>query len=216
MATGIQFRDLTSAELERLQGALEPVQLSRVAAHGVGLRLKDHFQDLERDRPNKMGWPRQHFWSGARQAISEQYSGARVTLSITKPGVALHYFGGVVRPIIAEMLTIPAVAEAYGKRARERGDLILTKRENPKTGKLQLCLVKAEQSAAILGPRSKKTGKRRFKKSTATGGEVIYWLARKVTIKPDKTVLPTDDQLETAAGEAVESTLQRIQGRRGR
>jgi len=193
---------------------LEPVQLSRVAAHGVGLRLKDHFQDLEQSRPNKMGWRRQHFWSGARQSINEQSSGTKVTLSITKPGIALHYFGGVVRPVIAEMLTIPAVEEAYGKRARERNDLQFAKRVNPKTGRLQSCLIQAEQTKVILGPRSKKTGKRRYKRDETKGGTVIYWLAKKVTIKRDPSVLPTDAEMEKAAAEAVEKTLARIEGRR--
>lgn len=215
MATAITLKDLATRDLQRVEGVLNADQLARVGGRGVANRLQDHFQDLEQNRPNKKGWRRQHHWAGARKSIHTQYGTGKVTVIITKPGIALLFFGGVVRPLIKRMLTIPAVEAAYGKRAGEWSDLVLDRRVNPETGKLQLCLVQAEQSPVILGPRSKKTGLRRFKRKESAGGKVIYWLTRQARFQPDPTVLPTERQLEQAAGSAIESTVQRIEQRRG-
>jgi len=212
MATTIQVRDLTTAELQRIGRTISPAQLALVGARGVANAVREHFRDLEQKRPNKMGWPRQHFWGGARQSVQvpSGAAGNIVSVTITKPGVALLYFGGIVRPKPPLIfLTIPAVPEAYGTRARERFDLSVDRRVNPATGFLQFCLVENEQSRLTLGPRSKKTGQRRFKGKRATG-RVIFWLARKVRIKEDPTVLPTETELVQAAGNAIEGALQRV------
>lgn len=217
MSTTITIQDRATRDLQRAEGVLTSEQLAYVGARAVGTRLQDHFQDLERSRPNKRGWRRQHFWGGARRSVQtpRNVAGAKVVVSITRPGIALLYFGGVVRPIVAKMLTIPAVEEAYGERARERSDLILAQRVNPDTGRLQLCLVEAEQTRVALGPKSKKTGRRRFRRTESAGGKVIYWLARQTRIPKDPSVLPTQAELEQAASSAIASSVQRIEQRRG-
>lgn len=221
MATSIKIRDLATRDIQRAEETLSPEQLSMAGGRAVATRLRDHFQDREVSHSNKRGWPRQKFWSKAVKAVQNPAAATSLTsrgsgavISINQAGIALLYFGGTVRPIVARMLTIPAAPEAYGQRAKDFSDLVLDRRVNPETGKLQACLVQAQQTAVRLGPKSKKTGLRRYR-GTKVGGKVLFWLAKDATIRPDKSVLPTQSELERVSAAAIESTVARIEERRG-
>ena len=88
-------------------------------------------------------------------------------------GIAQRYFGGDIDAKAGGYLTIPALAAAYGRRAREF-DLRFVIFGN--TGKV--ALLDAE-------------------------GEVYYWLVRHVTQSGDATILPTEEEVIVAAKKAA-------------
>lgn len=163
----------------------------KVMGRAMATKLRKHFSTLDRQRPNKLGGTRTHFWGEVRRSVQqpELVGGDGVKVSIDHVGIAHQYFGGEIRAKNAGKLTIPAHPAAHGHRAREfdlhpiyfeNGDGILVK-DNTES----------------------KTGI----------GEVYYRLVDKVVKKKDPSVLPTDQDLQDAAFTAGEEHMQNISDR---
>src|SRR5438128_2867797 len=118
MSIRVNITETARRLLAEVGEALSEENVLKVAGRAVANTGRENFQKLEEERPNKQGFHRQHFWSGARRATRNPVSaGAHAVLvEVDKAGVALRYFGGVVKPVNAKALTIPATDEAYGKR----------------------------------------------------------------------------------------------------
>lgn len=201
-----------------LRSVHTPDGLKRLAVIGgraVANRLRDHFLALQQARPNKQGFPRSNFWAAARRSVQNpQPSGAAtVTVAINHVGVALRRFGGVVRPRTARMLTLPATAEAYNKRAKEFSNLRFAFALD-EDGNRRPALVEAENSPVRFG-RPRKDGSRRVDRGVTRGGQVFYWLVRQTKHTADPSVLPTDAQMAQAAVAAITETQQRDLARAG-
>ena len=157
-------------------------ELAQAAGRGVSNAVKRHL--VERDaRGRSDGLPRTGYYGDAASGVTTEVSGNRAVVTIHKEGVALHYYGGVVYPTDAKALAIPKSPATAGKRPAEA---------DPDRTKF-----------ALVWPKGKTTGTLRDKETD----EVVYLLVPKATIPEDKTILPTDAELESAGMSAMEAIL---------
>lgn len=219
MSLGIQIeiRGL-GAGLPEMAGAMVSRDaIAAVASRGVANRVRENFDHLERTRPNKKGFPRTHLWSQFRRATQNPTAigGGWLAVAVNHVAVAQRLFGGPIRPVNADFLTLPATAEAHGKRAREFNNLEFGIAPDPELGgALRPALIEAQSQAVSFG-RRKKDGTRTVKPGELRGGRVYYWLARMVNQRPDPAVLPTEAELVKAAEMPARDFMMRQQQRGG-
>lgn len=157
-------------------------ELAQAAGRGISNAVKKHL--VERDsRGRSDGLPRTGYYGDAASGVTTEVSGSRAVVTIHKEGVALHYYGGVVYPTDAKALAIPKSIQGAGKRPAEA---------DPDHTKF-----------ALVWPKGKTAGTLRDKETD----EVVYLLVSKAKIKADKTILPTDAELESAGMSAMEAIL---------
>ncbi len=158
-------------------------ELAQAAGRGVFNAVKRHL--VERDaRGRSDGLPRTGYYGDAAGGVTTEVSGSRAVVTIHKEGVALHYYGGVVYPTDGhKALAIPKVAAVAGKRPAEA---------DPDRSKF-----------ALVWPKGKTAGTLRDKETD----EVVYLLVPKATIPEDKTILPTEDEMQSAGMAAMEAIL---------
>lgn len=223
--SGEKELDELVAEAEALGGELKGVGAKRVIGRAVANLLRSHFTALEfsaahHRTASALGAPRTGFYSEAARGVQQPEIDANgVVVAINKIGLALRYFGGIVRPVRAKLLTIAARIEAYGKRAsefhnlrlimfRRQGDGRLRARAGPLPPSGAGALV--EREASVLRG-TKKAG---TAKGDSIGGLIYFWLVRQATQKADPTVLPTDTEIGNAAVNAARSFVERLQLRK--
>lgn len=179
--------------LLRLSNGIERPDVRRVMGRAIATTLRKHFTKLDRERPNKLGGKRSHFYGQVRRSVQQPqlYGGDGVMVSINHVGIAQRYFGGV---IVAgqngsgkKFLTLPVHPEAYNRRAGEVGDL------EP---------IFFNDNYGILAKPNDE--------SKNGIGEVYYRLVRRVNQKPDPTVLPDDDVIEVEAFTAGEEHIRTL------
>ncbi len=157
-------------------------ELAQAAGRGVSNIVKRRL--VERDRRGRSdGLPRTGYYGDAASGITTEMSGNTALITIHKEGVALHYYGGVVYPTDAKALAIPKSPATAGKRPKEF---------DPDRAKL-----------ALVWPKGKTAGTLRDKETD----EVVYLLVPKATIPEDKTILPTESEMESAGMAAMEAIL---------
>ena len=158
-------------------------ELAQAASRGVSNAVKRHL--VERDsRGRSDGLPRTGYYGDAASGVTTEVSGNRAVVTIHKEGVALHYYGGVVYPTNGhKALAIPKSIQGAGKRPAEA---------DPDHTKF-----------ALVWPKGEKTGTLRDKETD----EVVYLLVSKATIPEDKTILPTESEMESAGTAAMEAIL---------
>ena len=158
-------------------------ELAQAAGRGVSNAVKRHL--VERDsRGRSDGLPRTGYYGDAASGVTTEVSGNRAVVTIHKEGVALHYYGGVVYPTTGhKALAIPKSIQGAGKRPAEA---------DPDHTKF-----------ALVWPKGEKTGTLRDKETD----EVVYLLVSKATIPEDKTILPTESEMESAGTAAMEAIL---------
>jgi hypothetical protein len=141
--------------------------------------------------PNKMNWPKQGFYGDAARSTHWEAMQDVARVIVSKEGFRQRYFGGTIKPINADALTIPVAPQAYGKRAREFPDLVLVKFKVPK-GKVTALLMLPHKGSAF--------------------GTVFYLLVGAVKQAADKTVLPPLEKFTETITEAVRKYLKLPQG----
>lgn len=205
IATKIEvIKDTATPEMRFLQANVNP---HRMAAE-IGPRATRLVQrNFLKKGENKKGWPSTHFWARAAEATNWQEGFGFVMLSINQIGLRQRLEGGDIKPVNASMLTIPAVLEAYGKRAREFSNLKFGFALDPESGKMRPALVEAEASNIKIG-KILKSGKRNITHtSDATSKVAIFWLLASVHQEPDPTVLPSDDEFGAEMDKSFEAVL---------
>lgn len=189
--------------LQGLQRTLRPGAPEKVMERALVNRISDHLFKLNAERPNKLGGPRTNFYSQAARSVSGQSQPGEVVVSISHVGFRQRLEGGVIRPVRAKMLTIPAVPEAHGKRAGEFHNLRLAVIGG------RPALVETQATRIRVG-RARKDGTRKVTPlNSSLGNKVIFWLARSVNQAADPTVLPTTPEMAAAALDAVSQWLDR-------
>lgn len=199
----ISIRGNAPESVQALKAGLAPAQLNPIVGRAARNVYREHLFGLNDQRPNALGGARTNFYAGAARATQFRVEGDHVIVSINQVGIALRYFGGTVKPVVKKYLTIPAIPEAHGKRASEFTGLHFSVEKNPKFGgALMPCLVEGARS--LLRTRRVKGSPKVF-----FAGEqqrrVVFWLVRSATFKPDPTVLPYPELVESRAAEAVNS-----------
>lgn len=172
----------------------------------------DHLRDYGRSHPNRLGARSTGFYRQAADAVNYRVLGDEsVVLSIPQQGLALRIFGtaglpgGVLRPVSKKFLTIPAVAEAHGKRAGEFSDLEFGFAFDSELGRMRPALVRrADSLLSLFRNRRSADRPKAFGPGTQqSDGEAIFWLVRQVRQDGDREVLPADAAFGDAAGEAA-------------
>lgn len=182
--TATPYLDKVLREMEQKQ----PVH--QAMAEGATALVQRHFAGLGTSNRNRLGG-RSGFWQrmlGGTKALATQSFGY---VLMPRP-VALRYFGGTVRPVNKKLLAIPARTEAYNRSPRDFVDLRFVK---TKRGGM---LVQKDQSE--VGTKKE------------TGGTVLYWLVKSVTVRGDTGVLPTMEALGQAAVTSGEDFIKRRLG----
>jgi hypothetical protein len=167
------------AEVEKMRGAVESDKIKSEMGFAVMQTVREHFaliaQDDEHHKSaNSLGADRTGFYERARQNTQQPTVVPEgVVVSILQAGIAQRYFGGDIDAKPGGYLTIPALAAAYGRRAREFD--------------LRFVIFGKTGKAALLDAE----------------GSVYYWLVRHVTQSGDATILPTEEEMIVAAQKAA-------------
>lgn len=188
--------------------AISPENIAQVGVRAAATLTRDHLFELDRTRANSMGGKRTHFFADAARSVNAQsvsVSGGTGTLTINAVGLAQRWLGGTIRAGSGtstrsggptRYLTIPARAEAYGRTAAEYNDLEFQITERGPA------LVQTLQSVLVRGRRRKGAPR-----AVEVGGLVMFWLVRKVTQRPDPTVMPTEEAYGESVRKAVDGYL---------
>lgn len=207
MSKTIEIIDQASDRVREMRAVISEGRLAAAMARGAGNRVRSHLVTINGQRPNQLGGRRTNFYNQAAQSTHHDATPREITVTISKQGFRQRYQGGRIRAVNARLLTIPATAEAHGRRASEFPDLQLVVLGG------RPALVRARQT------RLRRVGGRNpgFRgASSASGLEVLFWLKREVNQKPDPTVLPTDAEILSAALAAGESAVAAAKARGGR
>ncbi len=186
MSVTIDIQDQLSPAIgQRLQN-MQPARLHTIIARAASNLTRDHFGELARDRPNKLGGKRTPFWREARRATTHKADESTAKVVIDHLGAALQYFGGDITPVESTYLSIPAAPEAHGKGPREFDDLEYRPYKGPKA-----------------------------RGALVQGEEVMYWLVESVHLDPDPDVLPTEQAYAEHILGVLERNLASLPGRKG-
>lgn len=199
-------QDTTLPELAHVAERLSPRRMAAEVGPRFTRLLQRNFRSLG---SNKLGWPSTHFWGRAANATnwSIEADVKSVVIACNQIGVRQRLLGGVIKPVNAGALTIPAAPEAYGKTAREFNNLVFGFALNPATGKMQPCLKEAIATSVTFG-KKKKDGSQSVKLlSTTTGLHVMFWLCGGVRQNADPKVMPSEEQFNQAMDQSVEALL---------
>jgi len=185
--TSVEVIERARPPVRELTLALKNGAANPAIGRAVVALLRKHFLALP---PNKRGFPTTHFWRRAARATTFDFARDWVRVSVKQVGVRQRLLGGPINPVRANFLTIPAIAEAYGHRAREFSGLEMLRGPFGMHGR---------QPGLALARQDEKP------KSGDSGGPqgVYYWLVRGVLQAPDPSVLPTTNEIRQAALQAA-------------
>lgn len=179
IAIHLKIKDDATPAFQRLAAAVQRAPSVRAAmGEAIAGKLRHNFRRLDRTRTNKLGGTRTGFYGRAVKAVQQPaLTPGGVSVSIVQQGIAQRFFGGEITPKSGKYLTLPVHPLAYGKRAREFSDL-------------QFIALDGGRRAILVRPND----------ASPNGiGEIFYALVRRVHQQPDPSVLPTDEELNTAA-----------------
>jgi hypothetical protein len=195
------------ATLANLSGAAPALTPARLAPR-IGTAVKVLFQNHFRANPkNKRGWPSQNFWPRAARSVNYRPLPDGVAVTVSQQGVAQQVFGGEIKPGPGKkLLTIPAIPEAYGKRAREISGLkfVLLGRE----GNKKPALVEQSRGGKLL-----KSGAQRIT-NIKTMGRVWFWLVPRVRQEGDRSKMPSEARIRDTAIEEMQKAVDLFTARR--
>lgn len=189
MRIKIDIKDRASATVRAIaDGLKDRTGLHKVLGKRLEQEVQKHFKGRERE-PNKKNWPKQNFWSRMRNAtafLSADKEGA--TVRISDPAIASKVWGATITPKETKYLSIPAIAEAYGKSPK------LNKNLEPMVRRMGGGL---RPRAVALQDKDTKT--------------IWYWLVKSVTVPKDPDALPDEGELQNALFEQAGKYLARLE-----
>jgi len=193
MSTTVKIINSPLPVLGPLDAALRSGQLYEEIGRNTVKLIRDNFYSLP---PNERGFPTTHFWHRAAEATQYEAGQDAVRISVNQIGVRQRLLGGDIDPVRAKFLTIPAIAETYGHRAADFGNLKIVRGPfQMYTGRLvSLALVPADWT--------------RDKSTLFSSAGVYFWLVGHVSQDPNPDVLPSDDEILDAALSAVDRFLE--------
>ncbi len=192
MKITIKVKTTGEEQLAKLQAALGDGTVGNALKTAALAEVQDNFALLGQ-KPNKLGGTSTGYWKAAWDSTTSKINGPSVVVTISHLGVALHYYGGTVKPSgkVSEVtgkpikfLTIPKVAAAHGKTVGTLRAMGITL--YPGRGGL------LRQAGAKREPKT---------------DEMWFALTKSVTFKPDPTVLPTEAKLRAAGITAIDNLL---------
>ena len=191
--TRVELRSNVAEMYQRAIEVFQPEVVNGDIAAACTVCTRSNFRQLQSLRGGKGGSGFYHAymdntiaWSDSTRAVVRTYDA--FSSSPNKSPLLAHFYGAVIKPVVAKWLTIPANPEAYGKRAGEFDNLQFV----PVNAGLALLVKKAPPRAKVKG-----------KKKESVAGVVMYWLKKRVELRADETVLPSETSMLEAAREAL-------------
>ncbi len=158
--------------------------IGTAAAEGTRMHLRSAAQSRH-ETSARLGASPTGYLTKRAELVSYTASSSDVVLSLTG-AIFKRVFGPVtVKPREKQWLAIPAVAEAYGRRARELEGLFF---------------VLTQKGVAML---ARADGDKKIK--------AIYWLKKSVVLPQDRGLLPTEEQYTQMAEFAARGYLRKVQ-----
>jgi hypothetical protein len=210
LAVTIDVSDHATPVVRAIGRALAPERLNPVVGKAAVNAFRASLFEANRTKPNALGGTRTNFYQKAGGNVHFDDVGDGVLISVNALGIRQRVLGGTIKPKTAKFLTIPARAEAHGKRAREFGeDLVVVFG----SGGRPIGLARRWKTTLSVR-RDKTTGSRiGMSKKSEVGGEILFWLVKSVTQRGDPSIMPTEAALSAAIFKDVESYVQRIAAR---
>jgi hypothetical protein len=196
----ISVTDAVTPEVKLWLETLRPGVMESAMGRAGQQHLQGHFGKLNSTRTNRLGGRRTNFYAQAARSTNYTAGAGVVELNVSGPvGIAQRYRGGFIHPVNVKYLTIPVHRLAYGRRAKEFTDLsVLWSRKGG---------IRRPYALAV-GLGTKQTGKSDSRsKVRVPKGTILFLLVREVFQKADKTVLPTDSDLEKAVRTGAEEFI---------
>lgn len=187
MSYDIRIKDGATPMLQELDKTLKGGQLENAMGQGASNHIRKWFRTRNQTHPNQLGGRRTNFWAACARSTSYISRPGMATILIAKVGFAQRLHGGPIQARNGKYLTIPANAEAYGRRARDM-NLRFGFAEN-KYGNLMPALLKIAADKR----------KRRKGEKAAKLGDVMFWLTPRVFQRADPSVLPPAQEITDAA-----------------
>ncbi len=201
MSLSIKITDRASPHIAALDADLSSPAVKHSAGQAVMRLILDHLATTDAERPNALGGRRTHFYARAGKSTSYSVHDEGATVSISQVGFAQRFFGGEIKPVNSKYLTIPARAEAHGRRAGEFDTLsVLFGKNGP------YALAEREYSTFSVR-KSKAHPEGRITGKQSPGGLVFFWLVKSVTQDPDPSVLPDESVILDTALSAINNYL---------
>ena len=220
-SANINVTDGITNDLQRLAVEVEAPQIREAAGLAGVEEVKAHVTKLDAERPNKLGGKRQHFFAQAAESALWLEQGADVIIDVPEPlGLRQAIQGGPIEPGEGKKyLTIPAIAEAYGHRAREFDNLRPLFRRV--AGKVEaFALAEApQQEVKIKDGKVRKGALKGMVVQRSLGGATIktaptifFWLVKAVNQTGDGSIAPDEAAVAGRAMVAVRQYLAGLQG----
>jgi len=205
IAIKIDISDQATPVIRAIGRAVRPDSLNPIVGRSAVNTFREHLFGVDRARPNALGGSRTHFYAAAARGTHFDVLPDGVMLSVNQVGIRQRVVGGTITPKKAKYLTIPARAEAHGKRASEFNDLVVVFG----AGGRPVALARASQS--LIGhKRDKVTGHvTGATKRGSAGGEILFWLRKSVTQQADPSVVPYMELVAQRIGRDVEQHINR-------
>lgn len=197
--TQVKLRSTVEALHTRALQVFRPEAVNGDVAAACTVCTRSNFRQLQALRGGKGGRGFYHSymnntiaWSDRTRAVVRTYDA--FSSAPNKSPLLAHFYGAIIKPVIAKWLTIPAAPEAYDKRAGEFDNL-------------QFVPINAGLALLVKQLPPGKKGKKSAK------GQVMYWLKKRVELKADESVLPTEAALLEAAKQALFRRLVYLTGK---
>lgn len=201
MSLTIVIADAVTPLVEGAQELMtQPRLINRAAAEGALRSVRGALVERAGSEHNPFG-ARGGFWN---RMLAGTVAGADDAAGFVRMPreVALRVHGGTVTPQQKKFLAIPARAEAYGKSPREFNDLRFVPTKGKGGGGI---LVQNEQTRISYG-RKRKDGSA-ARKTEQAGGGVFFFLVTSATIRGDRSILPSDEELMGAAVRGIRTLV---------
>lgn len=206
----VNIENIVSGTLEKLGDALKDKEMLhdaiRAEAEAV---VKAHLLALNTRSPHT------GYYAKAAAGVNSRADAAAATIIIQAAGIGLRRYGGTVtagkntsshtgQPTKAIALPTKHVPIINQNRARP-ADMLLAYIPNRKGGDTSGYLVEGEE-------RLVKKGKRKGQYITVPkpSGKMMYVLRKRTTHSANPAVLPTDDELQAVAAQAIRELLQTL------
>src|SRR5260370_31538129 len=125
MVSSIEVRDGALPAVEGELGELQRAGVKPAIGRAVLGLVQQHFLRLNASRANPLGGPRSNFYAQAARSTRYDVLTDGVLVSVSQVGIRQRREGGEIVPRNVKYLTIPAIAEAFGRRAAEFDNLVI-------------------------------------------------------------------------------------------
>lgn len=192
----ITVKDEVSQVLADWVTELSPEKLYATIARAEERLFQDHIGQLP---PNRLG-KSTGFWKDAVRSTHAEPTDTGCMVSISKLGFRQRYYGGEIKPVNAQYLTIPARSEFYGARARQFTNL-------------RFVLFRSGTAALVINDggaeKINSLGSSKSVGGKKSASMVAFWLVKSVNQRGNPDVIPSDDQITATAVAAAGAALQR-------